>query len=121
MRKRPSPEAQVFPNEGYPTPSAYPYTEQYKKYLQGERERAPNALEDPDQASVIRQPAEGVNRPEVRPIVPIVLEPQEPTAGTGKIQVGDPYSTMETINRSQVKSSERRDVTRLSVTPVANR
>ncbi len=121
LRKRPSPEAQVFPNEGYPTPSAYPYTEQYKKYLQGERERAPNALENPDQASVIRQPAEEVNRREVRPIVPIVLEPQEPTAGTGNVQVGDPYSTIETINRSQVKSSEGRDVTRLSVTPVANR
>ena len=121
LRKRPSPEAQVFPNEGYPTPSAYPYTEQYKKYLQGERERAPNALENPDQASVIRQPAEEVNRREVRPIVPIVLEPQEPTAGAGKVQVGDPYSTIETINRSQLKSSEGRDVTRLSVTPVANR
>ena len=40
LRKRPSPEAQVFPGEGYPTPSAYPRTEQYQEYLEGERGRA---------------------------------------------------------------------------------
>ena len=74
LRKRPSPEAQVFPGEGYPTPSAYPRTEQYQEYLEGERGRAPNVLDQDDQASSLMESNEQREPAISRPIVPVTID-----------------------------------------------
>lgn len=74
LRKRPSPEAQVFPGEGYPTPSVYPHTEAYQQYLDGEREKAPSVMSENGEVSLLPQPRELDETSGDRPILPVVLD-----------------------------------------------
>ena len=79
LRKRPSPEAQVFPGEGYPTPSAYPRTEEYQQYLNGERMEAPSLLNQGSEVSVIPQPADSELEDASREILPLTLDSSDKT------------------------------------------
>jgi hypothetical protein len=79
LRKRPSPEAQVFPGEGYPTPSAYPRTEEYQQYLNGERMEAPSLLNQGSEVSVIPQPADSGLEDASREILPLTLDSSDKT------------------------------------------
>ena len=81
MRKRPSPEAQVFPGEGYPTPSAYPFTEEYRQYLNGQRDHAPSVMRGDGGANAADS---GASNKTTRPIVPIEHIPTAPISQAGK-------------------------------------
>ena len=101
LRKRPSPEAQVFPGEGYPTPTAYPHTDEYKQYLNGDRSKAPSVINQADQASVIQQPSSSEAVTASRPIQSFTIMTEEgrldSQAATGQdaSQAGNPESSAE--------------------------
>lgn len=101
LRKRPTPEAQVFPGEGYPTPTAYPHTDEYNQYLNGDRNKAPSVINEADQASVIHQPSTSEAMTASRPIQSFTIMTEQgqldPQAVTGKdtVQAGNPESSEE--------------------------
>ena len=108
LRKRPSPEAQVFPGEGYPTPTAYPHTDEYQQYLNGDRSKAPNVSNQGDQASVIEQPDTSDAVTASRPILPITILPQEDpsVSSIGSGQVTTRFGGKDSTSRDVIPAAK---------------
>lgn len=83
LRKRTAPEAQVFPGEGYPTPSAYPHTKAYQEYLEGKREKAPSITNGDGQVSILPSPTEMEAGNQERPILPVTVNANGPSEVRG--------------------------------------